>query len=194
MQALVNTMPLSERPAKRQDGTIEKYIAELARGDRDAMAALYRQTGSAVYGFALSIVKNRQDAEDVLQDTYIQIWNAACRYTPSGKPLAWIFTITRNLALMRLREQSRTVTMAPEDWQILFADEPAVNQEDRMILSSLMETLSDQERQIVLLHAMTGWKHREIAKLLQLPLATVLSRYNRALKKLRNEWKGGSLK
>lgn len=63
-----------------------------------------------------------------------------------------------------------------------------------MILSSLMETLSDQERQIVLLHAMTGWKHREIAKLLQLPLATVLSRYNRALKKLRNEWKGGRLK
>lgn len=107
-------------------------------------------------------------------------------YTPKGKPLAWIFTITRNLALMRIREQSRTVTIEPESWQSLFADEPAVTSEDQLVLASLMETLSDQERQIVVLHAMTGLKHREIAELLNLRLPTVLSKYNRALKKLRN--------
>ena len=49
--------------------------------------------------------------------------------------------------------------------------------------------LSDQERQIVMLHAMTGWKHREIAELLHLPLPTVLSKYNRVLKKIRDVWK-----
>lgn len=184
MSAFVMNVPSSQ--SGRQDGVIENCIVKIAVGDQDALTLLYQQTSAAVYGFALSILKNKQDAEDVLQDTYIQIWNAAGRYTPKGKPLAWIFTITRNLGLMRLREQSRTVAMAPEDWQSLFADEPAVSYEDRLMLASLLETLSDQERQIVMLHAMTGLKHREIAEVLNLRLSTVLSKYNRALKKLCN--------
>ena len=179
MLAFIMTVPPSR--SERQDGVIENYIAKIAAGDQETLTLLYQQTSAAVYGFALSILKNKQDA-----DTYIQIWNAAGGYTPKGKPLAWIFTITRNLALMRIREQSRTVTIEPESWQSLFADEPAVTSEDQLVLASLMETLSDQERQIVVLHAMTGLKYREIAELLNLRLPTVLSKYNRALKKLRN--------
>ena len=184
MLPFVMTVPSSQ--SGRQDGMIESCIAKIAGGDQDALTLLYQQSSAAVYGFALSILKNKQDAEDVLQDAYIQIWNAAGSYTPNGKPLAWIFTITRNLALMRIREQSRTVAIAPESWQSIFADEPAVNHEDRLMLASLLGTLSDDERQIVILHAMTGLKHREIAELLNLRLPTVLSKYNRALKKLRN--------
>ena len=183
MLPFVMTVPSSQ--SGRQDGMIESCIAKIAGGDQDALTLLYQQSSAAVYGFALSILKNKQDAEDVLQDAFIQIWNAAGSYTPNGKPLAWIFTITRNLALMRIREQSRTVAIAPESWQSIFADEPAVNPEDRLMLASLLGTLSDEERQIVILHAMTGLKHREIAELLNLRLPTVLSTYNRALKKLR---------
>lgn len=187
MLAFVMNMPSSQ--SERQDGVIENCIAKIAVGNPDALTQLYQQISSAVYGFALSILKNKQDAEDVLQDTFIQLWNAAGSYTPKGKPLAWIFTITRNLALMRIREQSRTVSMAPENWQNLFADEPTVSHEDRVMLASLLGTLSDSERQIVMLHIMTGLKHREIAELLNLRLSTVLSKYNRALKKLRNALK-----
>ena len=187
MFAFVMTGPSSR--SGRQDGVIENCIVQIAAGDREALTPLYRQTSATVYGFALSILKNRQDAEDVLQDTYIRIWNAAGSYTPGGKPLAWILTITRNLALMRMRERSRTVEMSPDVWQSFLAEEAAGNQEDRLMLASLLEMLSDQERQIVMLHAMTGWKHREIAELLHLPLPTVLSKYNRALKKIRNVWK-----
>lgn len=182
---LAFAMTVSPGRSGRQDDMLETYLSDLARGSKDALAGLYEQTHAAVYGFALSIVKNRDDAEDVLQDTYLQIWNAAGSYTPQGKPLAWIFTIVRNLALMRLREQSRTVAVAPEDWQSLFADEPAVDHEDRLMLVSLLGSLSDEERQIVMLHTMTGLKHREIGELLGLRLPTVLSKYNRALKKLR---------
>ena len=170
---------------ERQEDETENCIARIAAGDRSALAVLYRQTNAAVYGFALSVLKNRQDAEDVLQDTYLRIWNTAGSYTPQGKPLAWIFTIARNLSLMRIRERSHTAAPLQEDWQSSFADEPAVSQEDRIVLASVMKALSDQERQIVTLHAMAGFKHREIAELLDLPLATVLSRYSRALKKLR---------
>lgn len=187
MLALV--MAMSPGQSGRQDDIIENYIEKIAEGSKAALSLLYEQTHSAVYGFALSILKNRQDAEDVEHDTYIQVWRAASRYVPEGKPLAWIFTITRNLALMRLRERKRVVAVSPEDWQSMFADETAADQENRQILELLLETLSDEERQIVVLHAMTGLKHREIAELLQLGLPTVLSKYNRALKKLRKAWK-----
>ena len=62
--------------------------------------------------------------------------------------------------------------------------------EERLALSAAMETLDEQERRIVLLYAVTGWKHREIAALLELPLPTVLSKYHRALKKLRKRLEG----
>lgn len=173
----------------RQDDITEQYIARIAAKDKEAFAALYEQTHTAVYGFALSILKNRQEAEDVLHDTYLRIWQSAGSYTPEGKPLAWIFTITRNLARMCLREQSRIVTLPPEEWQGLFDDVPAVDREDRLVLESLLGTLSDEERQIVMLHIVAGFKHREIAAFLQLPLSTVLSRYSRSLKKLRTALK-----
>ena len=75
--------------------------------------------------------------------------------------------------------------MAPEDWQTVFSDNPAMDQEDRMMLQFLLGILSDEERQIVILHAVSGMKHREIAALLDRGLSTVLSKYNRAIKKLR---------
>ena len=138
----------------------------MSGGDKDALADLYSRTRPAVYGFALSIVKNAHDAEDILHDACLQVWNAAGGYRRQGKPMAWVLTITRNLAISRLREHGRT--------------EP---------LEAVLSALSDEERQIVTLHALTGLRHREIAALLGLPLPTVLSKYSRALKKLQLAWK-----
>lgn len=186
---LMFTMAMSDSQSERRNDIIETSIAKIAGGDKEALALLYEQTHAAVYGFALSILKNRQDAEDVLQDTYIQIWKAAGTYRPEGKPLAWIFTITRNLSLMDFRQQSRMITVTPEEWQLLFADQPKMSVEDRLVLSALLGILTDEDRQIVMLHVLTGLKHREIAEILNMKISTVLSRYNRALKKLRNALK-----
>lgn len=171
------------------DDRVENCILEMARGEKQGLADLYEKTQSAVYGYALSILKNRADAEDVLQDTYLQLWRAAGSYQAQGRPLAWIFTIARNLALQRLREQKRVVTAGPEDWPELFAGEAEDGREDRLTLTLLMEALSDEERQIVMLHAVAGFRHRETAVLMGLSLPAVLSRYSRAMKKLRNAWK-----
>lgn len=164
----------------------EQYILQIAGGDREALSRLYGETHAAVYGFALSILKNQYDAEDVTHDAYLHIWSAAGSYRTQGKPLAWIFTITRNLAYRRFREKARVEEIAPENGQALFAAAPEIHPEDRLVLKLLLENLTDEERQIVTLHAMTGLKHREIADILNLKLSTVLSKYNRALKKLRN--------
>ncbi len=169
----------------RQDADTEECIRKIARGDKQALAQLYRDTGAAVYGFALSLLGNVHEAEDVQQDVFIRIWQTAGSYKAQGKPLAWIFTITRNLALMRLRDQKRTVSMTEEDWQSVFADRIQMDSEDRIILKSLIETLKQEEQNIVMLHAVAQLKHREIAQILELPLSTVLSKYNRAMKKLK---------
>lgn len=163
----------------------EELLARIAGGEEQALASLYLATQKAVYGFALSILGDRYAAQDVLQDTYLKIFTAAGTYRPQGKPMAWILTITRNLARMRLREKRNRDVPLQEEWGLPVSDTEE-NRLDRLVLQSAMLHLSQEERQIVILHSTTGLKHREIADLLERPLPTVLSKYRRALSKLRN--------
>ena len=166
---------------------LEACIARIEAGQTDALAELYDQTRVSVYSFALSMLKNVQDAEDVLHDCYLNVHAAAAGYRPQGKPLAWLLTITRNLCLRKLRQRSKTADAPPEDWERVLQQRPAVTPEDRVLLRACMQQLTDTERQIVALHAVAGFKHREIAHMLDLGLSTVLSKYHRALKKL-DQW------
>ncbi|MBQ5973299.1 MAG: RNA polymerase sigma factor [Oscillospiraceae bacterium] len=161
---------------------LDGLVAEIAAGDRDALAALYRAAGPAVYASALSLLKNRQDAEDVLHDCFLSVWRSAASYRPEGKAMAWLTTIARNLALSRLRERGRRADYSDE---IAPEAPPGLDPEEGILLGACLNDLSDEERQIVVLHAVSGYKHREIARALSLPLSTVLSKYSRALKKLK---------
>ena len=169
---------------------LEELMAGLATGDRESLAQLYHRTRAAVYGLALSILGSGHDAEDVTQDTYVTAWEKCHLYRPQGTPMAWLLTITRNLARMKLRDRGRTQDLGEEQWHAIPAQPPSVTPEDRAVLEAALSILSDQERQIVVLHAASGLKHREIAKLLELPLPTVLSKYRRALSKLKTKLEG----
>ena len=169
-------------PSARED--LESLLLGVAAGDSHSLEELYHRTRTAVYGLVLSYLKHPQDAEDVTQDAFVRIWDTAASYRPQGKPMAWLLTVARNLALMRLRERGKTQELTDEEWSALSARAPDVTTEDRHVLRAALSVLSEQERQVVMLHAVTGLKHREIAQLLELPLATVLSKYRRALKKL----------
>lgn len=163
----------------------EKLIPLIAKGDMDAFHVLYESASKSVYGFALSILKNSHDAEDVLQETFLKVYHSAAEYVPQGKPLAWIFTITRNLALTKLRESSKRTDFDAAKPEMI--DFSAVSRADeRMLIESVFSVLSDEEKQVLVLHAVSGMKYREIASVLELPLNTVLSKYHRAVKKLRN--------
>lgn len=164
---------------------VERCLLAIGKQDLNALEELYDRTGASVFGFALSILKNAQDAEDVMHDLYMTVWSGAGKYCAEGKPMAWIMTITRNLCLQKYREYQKRSDIPQEDWESYIESNPNMSPEDKLILAECMERLSDQERQIVTLHAAAGFRHREIAKLLKLPLSTVLSKYNRALKKMR---------
>ena len=170
---------------------LEQKVAEYIAGGRRAFDYIYECTNRAVYFAALYTVRDKGYAEDVMQETFVRAHLAAGSYSSQGKPTAWLLRITRNLALMRLREGGKSVTMSPEDWMEEFADRPDFTAEDAMTLTQLMDALSDEEREIVTLHALTGFKHREIAAMLDLALPTVLSKYHRAIKKLKSILQGG---
>lgn len=164
---------------------LDGYLAAIAAGDTQALAELYHETGPSVYAFALSMLKNTHDAEDVLHDCFVSIFSNATGYHSTGKPMAWILTVTRNLCLKIIRQRERTAELPPEDWRGCLEMSTQMNADDKVVLESCMERLKDDERQIVVLHAVAGFKHREIAELMGLALPTVLSKYHRAIKKLR---------
>lgn len=165
----------------------DEIIIDVGRDSTKAFRTLYELTDKAVYGYALSILKNIQDAEDAMQDTYIRIRETAHNYRPCGKPMAWILTITRNLCLMRLRSRGRTVEIASEQMENDEKLSYSINTEDKLVLMTALSVLSQEERQIVILHVVAGLKHREIGELLESPVGSVLAKYHRALKKLKKQ-------
>jgi RNA polymerase sigma-70 factor (ECF subfamily) len=172
---------------------LDLYIRRIAAGDTRALENLYHETHTSVYAYVISVLKNIHDAEDVLHDCYLAVHSAAANYSSSGKPMAWIITIAKNLCLMKLRERKKKAEVEDEDFFInaQYNEDSRLTPEDAFILSECMNELSDEERQIVVLHVVSGFKHREIASFLDMALPTVLSKYHRALKKLKNSLSKG---
>jgi len=163
-------------------------MKRIAKFDKTAFEELYNQTSGAVFGLAMSILANQADADDVVQETFITIYNKASTYKSKGKAMAWIFTIARNHALMIIRDRKKH---SHDDFDNVYNVGHETNIEDDMhkeqLVDVLLRTLKEDERQIVVMHAMSNLKHKEIAQILDMKLSTVLSKYRRALEKLRSE-------
>ena len=173
---------------------LQQLLIHIAGGEREALAELYQRTRAAVYGLALSYLKNAHDAQDLTQDVYVQVWDCAEQYRLTGSPMGWLLAVCRNLCLMRLRREERHAALSEEEWDAIPARECGLDADERALLQGALASLTDKERRVVLLHAVTGLKHREIAALLELPLPTVLSKYHRALKKMRSFLEGDDAK
>lgn len=163
--------------------SLDTLLTRIARGDREALTALYNELHGAIYGYAYSLVGNKHDAEDVLHDCFLAIVKSVGGYQSNGTPKAWIFTIAKNLCLQKLRERKKADLPTPEEWSTLPDKDDTAD--DRLTVRACLTQLSEEDRQIVVLHAVSGFRHREIAAFLDMPLSTVLSKYNRALKKLK---------
>ena len=180
-------MSTMDAPEDDKNKILEKSLKRIAKGETDRIADIYDEVNSSLYGYILSFLKNPTEAEDVLQDTYVKICQSAGMYKAMGKPMAWILTIARNLALMKIRSRAKFTDIEEYEWDNLSEGDSDFHVEDREVLTAAMSKLSSEESQIVMLHAVSGMKHREIADMYDMPLATVLSKYNRALKKLKKE-------
>ena len=183
MLSVLQTTTKYTRAADRSG--LERLLTGVAAGRQEALAELYHCTRTAVYGMALSYLHNAHDAQDLTQDVFVQVWDCAAQYRPTGSPMGWLLAVCRNLCLMQLRSESRHTPLTDAEWDAIPAEETGLSVDERTLLQQDLAGLGEEERRVVLLNAITGLKHREIAALLELPLPTVLSKYHRALKRMR---------
>ena len=168
----------------------EDLIVRIDRDDRSALEEFYTLTERTLYSYVLAIVKNPYDTQDIVQDTYLKVRASAHLYQKQGKPLAWLFTIARNLAMDLFRRNSRFLSEEAFEMDDTMEYSYVTEMTDRLVLATAMNILTERERQILLLHLVAGIRHREIAANLGLPLSTVLSCYQRTLKKLKRYLEG----
>jgi RNA polymerase sigma-70 factor, ECF subfamily len=165
---------------------IETLISRAGLGDRLAFRSLYAATSAKLFGVCLRVLKNRTDAEDVLQETYIKIWHNAAKYQVSGySPITWLVTIARNQAIDRLRARKPLVAELAEADDI--ADTSATPEQSVMIggeverLRLCLEKLSPGRAEAVKAAYMEGYSYQELADRLQQPLNTVRTWLRRSL-------------
>lgn len=176
--------------AKLNSRKIDNAIYGIAYGEEGALRDLYDMTDAAIYAYALTFTKNVYDAQDVMQDTYIKVYDAAPSYVSQGKPMSWIMRIVKNLCYDKLRQNERNVNADDSILERqLFATDADVT--DKLVVLGCLQTLDSDECKIIVMHAVGGIKHREIAAELDIPLNTVLSKYRRALKKMQYVLEGG---
>jgi RNA polymerase sigma-70 factor (ECF subfamily) len=155
----------------------------ISKDNQNAFEQLYKKMKSQVYGLALAILKNRYDAEDAMQTVFLRVWDRAEQYRPGTDAELWVMKITRNLALDRLRSRKNTADIM-DYTELRESGDAYTGSLDKIVLQSLLEKLECTERQIVILHSVGGYTHKEIAKIVRKPYATVRWKYRNAMKKL----------
>lgn len=177
------------------DAALRRLLAEIARGERRAVDALYERTAAKLFGLILRIQRDRSLAEDVLQDVYLRIWQAAGSYAPeAGRPLPWLCAIARNRAIDSVRR--KTEESAPpqagdrdgsEDWMARLIDprDEAAAFQDRDALATCLGRLEPAHRDCVVQAYCEGLSRDELAERFERPVNTIKTWLHRALASLK---------
>ncbi len=144
---------------------------------KQQVQTLYRRHRTAVYHLALSYLKDPAAAEDVLQDVFLALMESE---RPIVHPAAWLMTATRHRCLNRLRDTARETA-----WETLPEIEVNGEREDALFVEQMLSQLTDDERRAFSLHHLDGFRYREIAEGLEIPIGTVQTRCRIARKKLK---------
>ncbi len=167
---------------------LEALILQIGNNDLNALEKLYDNTRVDVFKFALSILKNKDDAEDVMQDTYVNINKYASNYKSNGKPLSYILTITKNLSLNKIKARKNNVDIIDYENILSVDNNKGFN---LLLIKGMFEILTEEERKIIMLATIENYKFKEIANMLDLNLSTTLSKYHRGVKKIKKLYKEG---
>ncbi len=176
-----------------------ELMQRIARHEQSALSELYQRYGNLIYSIALRVLQNGPLAEEVTQDTFLEVWKNPDRWDPArGKLTSWMLTITRYTAIDRLRKEQRLpdLTSTPlEEIHHLTAstdqpDDPAWL--DSQIIQEAMAQLPPEQAQVIELAFFQGMSHSEMAEALHLPLGTIKTRVRLGLQKLKALWEAGN--
>lgn len=175
-----------------------RLLAEIAGGCQNALAALYRRRCGLLYSLLIRMLVSETEAQDVMQDTFVQIWRRAPAYDPRrSSPIAWMIMIARGMAIDRLRARLRR-NATQEAYQREAASLAVEEMDGRRHTESgelaaacraALDQLPEPQRRALQLAFFRGWTHEEIARAEGDPLGTVKARIRRGLLAMRQALK-----
>ncbi len=167
-------------------------LQQVASGDKAALSDVYRQTSAKLFGICLRILRDRSQAEDVLQDVYLTIWRRAGSFDPSRgvSPVTWLATLARNRAIDRLRADkghlNRPLELAAETRDAApLASDSMERDEDSRRLTGCMDELEPEHAAYIRAAFFDGHTYASLAESVGAPLGTMKSWMRRALLRLR---------
>ena len=173
-------------------------LVQAGRGDRSAFATVYQATSAKLFGVCLRIFPDKNEAEDVLQDAYLTIWNKAASFE-SGRasPISWLVAVTRNRAIDRLRAKKKTAAASLDEAaevadNVPLADAQMISDGDDRALHDCIGALDSRDAYFIRSAFIGGSTYADLAKAEGEPLGTVKSRIRRALMKLRGCMEGAA--
>ena len=163
--------------------SLDKKIKLLARGDSSAFESIYEKTQKAVYYTALSVLKDRSLAEDVMQSTYLKVIKNAASFREGTDAASWIKSICRNEALNLKKKRGFETYVDEREHAYVFGT--GQTDDYGLIIDLARRILPQDEFEVLILVAAAGYKRREVAEIINIPLSTVTYKLNCATDKLR---------
>lgn len=202
-EALAETEPQMPSIPPAEEGTVtdEALMAAIAGGCSASLSDLYDRYAPILKALIIRVVHDEAEAEDLLQEVFLQVWQQARNYSPQkGKPLGWIVTLTRRRAIDRLRKRQAycrakdrfevSVDKQPESW-VHNRIEGDIHREDiRAFLTKRIKNLPLYQREAIELAFFKGMSQREIAVATDTPLGTIKTRLELGLRKLSDSIRG----
>ena len=177
-------------PEPEQENDVELLKAIAAR-DEAALAQLYDRYRTILFGLLMRILNNREEAEDVLQETFLQVWRKAADFDESrGRPFTWLVTVARSRGIDRLRTLASRERVAEAgarevSEEVSDAATDAFKSEQRGLVSDALAKLPDEQKRPIMLAYFDGLTQSEIATRLGSPLGTVKTRMRTGMIRLR---------
>ena len=174
-------------------------LRRIGRGDRSAFAEFYDLYANLLFSVAVKILNDQKEAEDVLQEVFVQIWDKAGTFDPQlGKPSSWAITLARNRAIDRIRASRRRARLVEEaatagaldGGEGPTANESVHGREKAALIRTAMAALPSDQRQAIELAFFSGLTQIEISDNLREPLGTIKARIRRGMLKLRDKLEG----
>ena len=173
-----------------------ELLKAIAARDEAALAQLYDRYRVILFGLLMRILNNREEAEDVLQEVFLQVWRRAADFDETrGRPFTWLVTLARSRGIDRLRTlaaRERVAVAGARDEAEVVSDAASdtLRSEQRDVVNNALAQLPDEQSQLLLLAYFDGLSQSEIAERLGAPLGTVKTRMRTGMMKLRELLKG----
>lgn len=177
---------LYNKEREMKDHKLEQKIEALKSGDSSAFDYVYERTYKTAYFTILYIIKDKQHAEDILQETFVKAVSYLYQYSPGTNFIGWLCAIAKSLALNHLKKYKREIAT---DFDAEAYKYGSAETKVPYVFDLAAKILSEDEYKIVMLCQVAGYKRREVAAAMNMPIGTVTWKNNEALKKLKKALK-----